>query len=83
MHLKLTKHGRFYKQNNQLPTKNHDELKDNSTMPRNLPDTDRRENQPLVTDEPVEVGEITGGCSSRLQENQPIISKLSEYTSNF
>jgi len=27
---KLTKHGRFCKQNNQLPTKSHDELKDNS-----------------------------------------------------
>ena len=30
MHLNLTKHGRFCKQNNQLPTKSHDELKDNS-----------------------------------------------------
>ena len=30
MHLKLTKHGRFCKQNNQLPTKTHDKLKDNS-----------------------------------------------------
>jgi hypothetical protein len=30
MHQKLTNHERFYKQNNQLPTKNHDELKDNS-----------------------------------------------------
>ena len=30
MHLKLTKHGKFYKQNNQLPTKSHDEFKDNS-----------------------------------------------------
>ena len=30
MHLKLTKHGRFCQQNNQLPTKSHDELKDNS-----------------------------------------------------
>ena len=30
MHLKLTKHGRFYEKNNQLPTKSHDELKDNS-----------------------------------------------------
>ena len=29
MHLKLTKHGKFCKQNNQLPTKSH-ELKDNS-----------------------------------------------------
>ena len=32
MHLKLTKHGRFCKQNNQLPTKSHDELKDNSII---------------------------------------------------
>ena len=31
MHLKLTKHGRFCKQNNQLPTESYDELKDNST----------------------------------------------------
>ena len=30
MHQKLTKHGRFYKQKNQLPTKSHVELKDNS-----------------------------------------------------
>jgi hypothetical protein len=30
MHQKLTKHGRFYKQNNQLPAKSHDELKGNS-----------------------------------------------------
>ena len=30
MHLKLTKHGRFCEQDNQLPTKSHDELKDNS-----------------------------------------------------
>ena len=30
MHQKFTKHGRFYKQNNQLPTKSHDELEDNS-----------------------------------------------------
>ena len=29
MHQKLTKHGRFCKQNNQLPTKSHDELEDN------------------------------------------------------
>ena len=33
MHLKLTKHGRFcIKQNNQLPTKSHDELDDNSNL---------------------------------------------------
>ena len=32
MHLKLTEHERFCKQNNQLPTKNHDELKDNSNV---------------------------------------------------
>jgi hypothetical protein len=30
MHQKLTKHERFCEQNNQLPTKSHDELKDNS-----------------------------------------------------
>jgi hypothetical protein len=30
MHQKLTKHGRFCKQNNQLPTKTHVELKDDS-----------------------------------------------------
>ena len=30
MHQKLTKHEKFCKQNNQLPTKSHDELKDNS-----------------------------------------------------
>ena len=32
MHQKLTKHGRFCKQKNQLPTKSHDELEDNSNM---------------------------------------------------
>jgi hypothetical protein len=30
MHQKVTKHGRFCKQNNELPTKNQVELKDNS-----------------------------------------------------
>ena len=30
MHHKLTKHGRFCEQNNQLPTKTHVELTDNS-----------------------------------------------------
>jgi hypothetical protein len=30
MHQKFTKHGKFCDQNNQLHTKNHDELKDNS-----------------------------------------------------
>ena len=37
MHLKLTKHGRFCKQNNQLPTKSHDELKDNSNVSKSTP----------------------------------------------
>jgi hypothetical protein len=39
MHHKLTKHGRFWKQNNQLPTKTHVELKDNSNVIKysNLP----------------------------------------------
>jgi hypothetical protein len=32
MHHKLTKHGRFCKENNQLPTKTHVELKDNSIV---------------------------------------------------
>jgi hypothetical protein len=32
MHHKLTKHGRFCKQDNQLPTKTHVELKDNSNL---------------------------------------------------
>jgi hypothetical protein len=32
MHHKLTKHGRFCKQNNQLPTKSHVEFKDNSII---------------------------------------------------
>jgi hypothetical protein len=32
MHHKLTKHGRFCKQNNQLPTKTHVELKGNSNV---------------------------------------------------
>jgi hypothetical protein len=32
MHHKLTKHGRFCKQNNQLPIKTHVELKDNSNV---------------------------------------------------
>jgi len=32
MHQKLTKHGRFYKQNNQLPTTSRDEMKDNSII---------------------------------------------------
>jgi hypothetical protein len=36
-HQKLTKHGRFCKQNNQLPTKSHVELNDNSIMPENTP----------------------------------------------
>jgi hypothetical protein len=35
MHHKLTKHGKFCKQNNQLPTKTHVELKDNSIEPVN------------------------------------------------
>ena len=34
MHQKLTKHGRFCKQNNQLTTKSHDELEDNSMVPK-------------------------------------------------
>ena len=37
MHLKLTQHGRFCKQNNQLPTKNLNELKDNSINVRGEP----------------------------------------------
>jgi ribosomal protein S30 len=32
MHQKLTKHGKICKQNNQLPTKSHVELKDNSNI---------------------------------------------------
>jgi hypothetical protein len=32
MHQKLTKHGRFCKQNNQLPIKSHVEIKDNSNV---------------------------------------------------
>jgi hypothetical protein len=32
MHHKFTKHGRFCKRNNQLPTKTHIELKDNSNV---------------------------------------------------
>ena len=32
MHQKLTKHGKFCKQNNQLPTKSHEELNDNSNV---------------------------------------------------
>ena len=32
MHLKLTKHGRFHKQNNQLSIKGRDELEDNSNI---------------------------------------------------
>ena len=32
MHLKLTKHGKFCNQNNQLPTKSRDELEDNSNI---------------------------------------------------
>ena len=36
MHLKLTKHGRFYKQNNELPTKSHNELKDISNVEKML-----------------------------------------------
>ena len=30
MYLNVTKHGRFCKQNNQLPTKSHNDVKDNS-----------------------------------------------------
>jgi hypothetical protein len=36
MHQKLTKHGKFCKQNNQLPTKSHDELEDNPIVSKNL-----------------------------------------------
>ena len=36
MHQKLTKHGRFCKHINQLPTKSHDELKDNSSVRGNM-----------------------------------------------
>jgi hypothetical protein len=36
MHHKLTKHGKFCKQNNQLPTKTHVELKDNSNTLKHL-----------------------------------------------
>ena len=36
MHQKLTKHERFYKQNNQLPTKSHDELEDNCNVWREV-----------------------------------------------
>ena len=32
MHQKPTKHERFYKKNNQLPIKRHDELEDNSNV---------------------------------------------------
>ena len=32
MHQKLTKHGRYFKQHNELPTKKHDELEDNSNV---------------------------------------------------
>jgi hypothetical protein len=32
MHQKLTKHGKFGQQNNQLPTKSHVELEDNPSM---------------------------------------------------
>ena len=38
MHLKLTKHGMFCKQNNQLPTKSHDVLEDNSISTQMLVD---------------------------------------------
>jgi hypothetical protein len=38
MHHKLTKHGRFCKQNNQLPTKTHAELKHNSNVSENASD---------------------------------------------
>jgi hypothetical protein len=34
MHQKLTKHEKFDKQNNQLPTESHVELKNNSVMAR-------------------------------------------------
>jgi hypothetical protein len=36
MHQKLTKHGRFCKQNNQPPTKSHVELKNNSIVLTNI-----------------------------------------------
>ena len=36
MHQKRTKHERFCKQNNQLPTKSHDELEDSSIGPKLL-----------------------------------------------
>ena len=36
MHQKFIKHGRFCKQNNQLPTKSHDELEDNSIVQSNF-----------------------------------------------
>jgi hypothetical protein len=36
MHQKLTRHGRFCKQNNQLPTKSHDELEDKSNIEKSI-----------------------------------------------
>jgi hypothetical protein len=42
MHHKLTKYGRFCKQNNQLPTKTHVELKDNSSASRTFTITDSK-----------------------------------------
>ena len=36
IHHDYTKHGRFCKQNNQLPFKSHDELKDNSIIPNDI-----------------------------------------------
>jgi hypothetical protein len=39
MHQKLPKHGRFCKQNNQLPAKSHVELKDEINVSMKLPKT--------------------------------------------
>ena len=67
MHTKHTKHGKFCKQNNQLPIKTHVELEDNSNV-SNLTTTREqggraptisskmsRETSLLVTDAPVEL----------------------------
>jgi hypothetical protein len=60
MHQKLTKHGRFCKKNNQLPTNSHVELKDNSIGPNEWQQVCNRSNPEKKTVEVVK-GRILAG----------------------
>jgi hypothetical protein len=50
MHHKLTKHGRFCKQNNQLPTETHVELKDNSNINHLIFEVNNMKGKPVQQD---------------------------------